>query len=156
MNPVTIKFLVALTVLISSGVILLTGSSLLTYELINKPRVPAGTLISWLGLIALPSSFFYGITRIRRPQKRFDSIINNGFKGLICLGLLWGLICFVLANNWTNSFSSKVDGFRGSVRAGEVFWMFNYVLVAMPFVLLIILTLERFGKVLIGRKNRYD
>ena len=143
MKGIKVKFFLSLIVLISSVYILLTGSPILNYELMDDPRIPAGTPITWLGFIALPLMFYFGITRIRVPQNRFEKFINIGFKTLIIAGAFWGFICFLLANNWSNSFSSQAERFRGSVRAGEIFWKFNYVLAALPLVLVIILKFKR-------------
>jgi len=106
---------------------LLTASSLLNQALIEQPYFPAGTLITWLGFIALPSAIYFGHSSLVDPRRKLARVFSVVFRILIIAGLFYGFICFYLAGNWGFSFDGG-GGFRGSQMAASIFWQFNYIL----------------------------
>jgi hypothetical protein len=109
-----------LFLLLASGILLLKGSPLLTQPLSEGLAIPLGTLIAWLGMSMLPLSILLGIRYIRKPISLVYRKYNRLFRFLTVLGAAWGLVSFLLAGNWSLTFSSN-EGFQGSDAAFDLF-----------------------------------
>ena len=68
MNKQKSYFLVALSITIFVLALLLTGSSLLNYNLSKSGAIPLGTFITWIGLVALSLSVYWGVRPLRQPH----------------------------------------------------------------------------------------
>ena len=132
------RFLIISLALLATAIVLLaTGSSFLTVALWEEPYIPWGTFITWSGIIALPASIYFGISRIQVPETKIERLTASILKGLITMAILWIPICYLLSGNLSFSFGEK-EGFQGGQEAMQVFWYFNYFMAAAPLVLLIL------------------
>jgi hypothetical protein len=124
-------------------VLLVTASPVLEWAVSEDPYVPFGNILTWLALIALPMSLYFGIKRFRSPKTNIDRFYRMCMTIGISLGVLWYPVTWYLADNFSGSFGGN-NGFRGSVVAGEYFWSFTYLVTAFPLFLLMIYQIERF------------
>ena len=68
MKKPQILFCLALLIIIVVLYLLITGSPILLDSIdLGVVRFPAGTLLTWLGLIALPTCIYSGSRRMRTP-----------------------------------------------------------------------------------------
>lgn len=123
--------------------LLMTASEVLMVPVLEEPFLPAGTLITWLGYIALPLSVYFGFQSLRAPRGGVDRVFAIIFKVLIFAGLIWGGVAFSLAGNRNFSFGNT-EGFRGSVAAGRIYWQFCYILAGLPILGALVYGLIRF------------
>ncbi|MUP41969.1 hypothetical protein [Christiangramia aestuarii] len=128
-----ILFFLFLLIFLVSATLLISGSSILVVSLLD---VPAGTPITWLGLISLASMVYLGIRAIRHPETGIYKILNWILKLNILLAILWVPICYFLAGNLSFNFSEKAT-FQGGQLAMRIFWIFTYSLVATPLLLIL-------------------
>ncbi|GMQ24875.1 hypothetical protein Aoki45_15570 [Algoriphagus sp. oki45] len=105
--------------------LLITGSPLLVYPLDKGGLIPLGTFITWIGMISLPFSVYWGAKELRQPTSRFNMILSVVLKLLILLGILWVPISYLLAGNLSFSFSEK-EVFQGGQTAMKWFWRLSY------------------------------
>ncbi|TFV93151.1 hypothetical protein E4S40_12870 [Algoriphagus kandeliae] len=118
-------FLTSLILTISVLLLLVTGSPLLTIALDCKDEIPLGTPITWIGMIALPLTVYWGIQELRNPTTLLNRILSAFLKIIILLGILWVPISFLLAGNLSFSFSEKAS-FQGGQEAMRWFWRLSY------------------------------
>lgn len=131
----------AIGVVVFVVILLATGSPLLNRSIAGDDGVPMGTVLTWLTFICLPLVFLLGIPGLRHPKTNMQRWIRKAFGVLFALGLLWGLVSYGLAGNWSFNFKRQV-AFRGSARAGVLFWYMNYFLAIVPIMLVSFLSLE--------------
>lgn len=96
-----------------------------------------GTPITWLGIISLPLSIYFGVSKIHSPKQPFITNLSRILKGIIILAILWVPICFLLSGNFSNSFSEK-EVFQGGQLAMKWFWRFTYGIVISPLLIICI------------------
>lgn len=137
MSHQKIRFIVWLFVFLSALALLFTGSPSLEYVLLKKPYLPFGTLISWLGMIALPMAIYWGSKKLRNPVNRINRFLSRILNILIVLAILWAPICFLLAGNPAFNFS-EVEGFQGGQAAMRLFWAYSYGLPLICILLLLV------------------
>lgn len=125
MNIREIWFFSSLIVTLSTIILLVTGSSILMIALDDVNSIPAGTFITWAGMIALPLSIYWGIRELRKPSTKLNRILSGFLKIIITLGILWVPISYLLAGNLSFSFSEKVT-FQGGQIAMRWFWRLSY------------------------------
>lgn len=125
-------------VLLTSVILLVTGSNLLTIPLLNEPPLPLGTLSTWAGIIVLPSIIFYSIRGFHPPRGEFMKVFRTINIIIIYLSSCWGFVSYFLAGNWSFSFSGHAEGFTGSDRAYLVFQQYTVFSIVLPLVFLII------------------
>lgn len=113
-----------------------SGSSILTIGLDKENTIPAGTFITWLGMIALPLSVFLGCEKLRRPDTVFQNILSGIIKTVIVLGLLWAPVYYLLAGNIAFVFTEKTT-FQGGQLAMQLFWINSYAIPALAIAVLI-------------------
>jgi len=114
-------------VILTIGVItlLVTGSSLLTMALNSDKTIPFGTIITWIGMISLPLTIYWGIKELRKPSSKLNRILSGLLKTIIVLGILWVPISYLLAGNLSFSFTEK-ETFQGGQDAMRWFWRLSY------------------------------
>ena len=115
------------TLILTLGVIILlvNGSSILTLPLSNKKSIPLGTIITWVGMISLPLTVYWGVKELRKPSSKLNRILSGILKTVIILGILWVPISYLLAGNLSFSFSEK-ESFQGGQAAMKWFWRLSY------------------------------
>ena len=87
--------------------------------------IPLGTFITWAGIIALPSSVYWGIKELREPSEKLNRLLSSFIKIIIILGILWVPISYLLAGNLSFSFS-ETETFQGGQDAMKWFWRLSY------------------------------
>jgi len=128
-------FIISLIVLALCSYLLLTGSSLLAKPIIDGVAFPYGTLITWVGLVALPFAIYSGVRRIKRPISFIHKVFSYVYNFFILLSLFWGFVSYYFASNWTFIFTQKSE-FRGSIKASEYFWAYTVACIALPLMFL--------------------
>jgi hypothetical protein len=137
-------------ILVSCLFLIITGSPILNKPFIKDSTFPLGTVISWVGIIALTLVIYFIINKIYSSYSSNYKILRFIFKSIIILALLWGFIGFLLANNWAFIFQNH-DKFRGSADASRYFWIYTATLVLLPILLILILWLMSLSGKLIKR-----
>jgi hypothetical protein len=117
--------------------LIVTGSPILTMPVVKESAFPFGTLISWIGLIALTTSVYLAFIKIIGSDSSNHRIFGFAFKSIVILAALWGIIGFLLAGNWAFTFQNHEE-FRGSIEASKYFWTFTAALVFIPVLLILI------------------
>lgn len=125
MNREKIYFYCALILTSVTIILLVTGSSLLAMALDKNKSIPLGTLITWAGMISLPSTIYWGIKEMRKPTRKLNKILSGFLKIIIALGILWVPISYLLAGNLSFLFSEK-ETFQGGQTAMRWFWSLSY------------------------------
>ena len=125
MNRRKIYFYGALILTLSVIILLATGSSLLTIALANDKSIPLGTLITWIGMISLPLTIYWGVKELRKPSSKLNRILSGFLKIIIISGILWVPISYLLAGNLSFTFSEK-ESFQGGQVAMRWFWRLSY------------------------------
>lgn len=125
MNKRKIYFYSALILTIGVIILLVTGSSLLTIALNSDETIPFGTIITWIGMISLPLTIYWGIKELRKPSNKLNRILSGFLKIIIVIGILWVPISYLLAGNLSFSFSEK-ETFQGGQDAMRWFWRLSY------------------------------
>lgn len=139
-------------VLIICLYLIVTGSPVLTLPVIKGTSFPAGTVISWLGLLALSGTIFFIFSKIFDSNNPGGRIFRFIFQCFIVLSALWGFIGFFLAGNWAFTFHNH-DEFRGSIEASKVFMYFTASLVLFPLILIITAELVSLSLKLVRRSK---
>ena len=125
MNRIKIYFYSALILTLITIILLITGSSLLTMALGSNKSIPFGTLITWVGMISLPLTIYWGIKELRKPSGKLNKILSRFLKIIIILGILWVPISYLLSGNLSFSFS-EIETFQGGQTAMKWFWRLSY------------------------------
>lgn len=125
MNKRKTLFYSSLILTLSVIILLVTGSPLLTIALDNDSTMPSGTLITWIGMISLPLTIYWGIKDLRKPSNKLNRFLSGCLKFIIALGILWAPVSYLLAANLSFSFSEK-ETFQGGQDAMRWFWRLSY------------------------------
>ena len=142
MNKQKIRFYFSLTAVLITIFLLVTGSPILSKPLYNSSTIPFGTIITWVGIIALPLSIYWGNNNFRNPNTTFNKYLGNFLKVIILLTFLWVPISFLLAGNLSFSFTEK-ETFQGGQLAMKWFWRITYGTAISPILLIIIYWLSQ-------------
>ncbi|WP_421803799.1 hypothetical protein [Flagellimonas sp.] len=137
MTKPSLYFFACLLIFILVLTLLMTGSSILTVPMYEGSSIPMGTPITWMGLIALPLTIYFGVGEFRNPKKR-HKLFNQLLKFFVGLAVLWVPISYLLAGNLSFSFSGTATGFQGGQLAMKLFWGYTYGIAILPVLLLII------------------
>ncbi len=129
--------IIPLLLLIASAILLLEGLPILTEPVIEGYGLPFGTLIAWVGISMFPLSILMGIRFIRKPVSAVYLFYKRVFFVFTLLGVAWGGISFLLAGNWTYTFSND-EGFRGSEQAFDLFLTYTAVVISMTLLTFVI------------------
>jgi len=126
-----------LLLLIGSGILLLEGLPIMTEPVIEGMGLPFGTLIAWVGISMFPFSILIGIRLIRKPTSQVYNFYKRVFFVFTLLGVAWGGICYLLAGNWTYTFSNG-ETFRGSERAFNIFLIYTAFVISITLLTFVI------------------
>ena len=137
MTKPSLYFFACLLIFILVLSLLITGSSILTVPLYEGSSIPMGTPITWMGLIALPLTIYFGVGEFRDPKKR-HKLFNQLLTFFVGLAVLWVPISYLLAGNLSFSFSGTATGFQGGQLAMKLFWGYTYGIAILPLILFII------------------
>ena len=118
-------FFIALLLTVTVVLLLVTGSSLLTLALDSDKSIPLGTFITWIGMISLPLTIYWGIKELRIPSRKVTKLLSILLKIIIVLGILWIPISYGLAGNISFTFSEKAT-FQGGQTAMKWFWYLTH------------------------------
>ncbi len=128
--------MVSLPVLMISAVLMIAGSSILTVAIFENPYLPLGNIIAWAGIMALPTTIYFGINNLHKPTNYFERLIKYLLLSSIILAVFWAPVSYWLSGNFAFNFTYQ-PGFRGNHLASKIFWSFSYFIVATPVVVLI-------------------
>ena len=131
-------FIISFLIFISSLWLLVTASPLLLTSLLNKPYIPNGTIITWLGLLSLPFMIFSWRKFSKINPTRISRLLNIMLAVTFIIELAWPFVSYILAGNWSFSFSGEAAGFTGSEMAFQFFIYYTAIAVLSP--LLVIIT----------------
>ena len=120
-----IFFYFSLILTLSVILLLVTGSSLLTLALDKDNSIPLGTFITWMGMISLPLTIYWGVEEFRKPSKKLNRILSGVLKMILIMGVLWVPLSYLLAGNLSFSFSEK-ETFQGGQMAMQWFWYLSF------------------------------
>ncbi|MBL7472924.1 hypothetical protein [Robertkochia sediminum] len=118
-------FFTSLGITLISLALLLSGSSLLTLGLDTADTIPLGTFTTWAGLMALPATLYFWVKELRDPSGKWYAFLSGVLRLSLLLAILWAPVSYLLAGNMSFSFSSAVEGFRGSPQAYVWFMRFT-------------------------------
>lgn len=133
-------FITAVIQLLTCIFLLTARPDILALPLLNNPAIPAGTLISWTGLVALPLSALSGIKKIWKPVTAVEKGFRIALILCIVMSLAWGVAGYVLADNWSYVFTNQEE-FRGSDRAAILFFRYTLTVVIIPLISLLVYSL---------------
>lgn len=152
------QILFSLSLFIAALVIylLFTGSAILVKQVdLGFIKFPAGTLITWLGLIALPSCIYFGARRLRKPNGRFDRFLSKSLKTILILAILWVPISFLLAGNLSFSFSGSKE-YQGGPAASKIFFVFTFGITVLSLMVLLLLSISTLSRHAVGKPKAAD
>lgn len=131
MNKNRIIALLSISLTILCSYLIISGSSVLTRSILKEIDLPAGTFISWVGIICLQTAIYYSFPRIHNTNNLFLLVLAYLLKITSSIALMWGIISFSLAGNWSFNFNNT-SGFIGSYQASLWFWRVSYLLIFLP------------------------
>jgi hypothetical protein len=134
--------IIPLLILTTCLILLASGSPLLVKPIVAGSEFPFGSLIAWLGISSLPLSLLFGIHSLGEPPSRGYKVINLMLKGLTLLGLVWGLVSYLLAGNWSFSFGGS-EKFQGSHEAFAVFTFYTAILVSLSLLIILVVGIHQ-------------
>lgn len=134
----------SLIVLVTSAYLLVTGSPWLTRTVVESINLPLGTLISWAGIIALPSSIYLVSAKHLSRGARFSRFCRLLLRLDLMLAGSWGLVAYGLAGTWAFTFSAGASNFRGSDQASSVFWTYSIAVAVLPLLVMVLLLASKF------------
>ncbi len=76
----TLLFVLFLLTFILAVYSLVTAADYLVYPLINEPFVPIGTLLTWLGFVALPATVLFSTASLYSPQSSLGKVFSTVFN----------------------------------------------------------------------------
>jgi len=126
-----VAVIMALGIIVCGAYLLATVSPWLLVEPAGLPGLPLGTLITWAGIVSLPMASLLGFHRFLNRDSRLAKISKSLMICLLVLSVSWGFVAYGLAGNWAFNFSNQTDAFQGSIAAGEIFWAYSKLIVAM-------------------------
>ena len=100
--------------------------------------MPVGTAVAWAGYICLAAAVQQTLAPLRAPAL----LHKLGWASLL-FALVWGLVSYLLAANWSYSFSGAASGFRGSTAASVGFWGYSVFAGAAPLLVLAAALVQR-------------
>jgi hypothetical protein len=124
-------FLTALATFAFVLLLLVTGSPLLVMPIGPGLGVPFGNVITWIGMLALVMLPWFGWSSLRSPHTTRDRNYRRAWSFLLLLALLWPVISYGLAGNWSFSFQRR-DSFRGGPTAALWFFRYSFAVVVLP------------------------
>ena len=103
-------------------------------------NLPAGTLIAWAGLIALPAAIYLFTPQSDRQSSRLNRLAINLLRSDLLLAGSWGLVAYGLSGSWAFTFSGNAPSFRGGDAASVAFWGYTVLVVvaALPGMMLLV------------------
>lgn len=147
----TLIFMSSLIVFISTFYLLFIGSNVLTKPLIVAIDMPAGTVISWLGIISFQIINYLILNKKSKIKAiNFYKII---LKGGLLLAFFWGFTGRLLAGNWAFNFSNE-NVIVGSEKAASIFWSFSFLLFIFPITVIIVYALH--SLILFVKKKQFS
>jgi hypothetical protein len=130
-------FFACLAIIIIVITLLISGSSILTVPIYEGSSIPMGTPITWMGLIALPLTIYFGVKKFRDHNTTYK-LLNQLLKFSVGFAFLWVPISYLLSENLSFSFSGTATDFQGGQLAMKLFWGYTYGIAILPMILLII------------------
>ena len=151
MHRTRIIFYITFILFLIAAILLITGSPLLTKSLIRLKFIPLGTLITWIGMVSLPLSAYWGINQMRSPSTLIHLILSWCLKLIVGVSILWAPLSYFLAGNFSFTFS-QCETFQGGQLAMRLFWYLSYGIVISTLTIVSFYWIQLIYKVL---KNKW-
>jgi hypothetical protein len=129
------KFWVATIVVILTGLLLISGSSLITLPLVMEPYIPFGNVMSWFGLICFPLSLLLYLALYANLGRVLEVLYGLVLRLAILAGFAWPFVGKYLSGNWANSFVDRSE-------ESALFWMYTEYTVLVSLIILILITIQ--------------
>ncbi|RFF29510.1 hypothetical protein [Wenzhouxiangella sediminis] len=137
MNARVVIAFFSVGVLSASAFLLVTASPLLSRGVPGIESMPMGTLIAWLGIVALPLGIYSALGGLHPPRRAVDRATSAIMKALLTLAVAWVPISYGLSGNLAFTFERNA-GFRGSENALFCFFYGTIGLVLAPLVVMLL------------------
>lgn len=134
---------ISTTVVLVAGFLLISGSELLLITLHEPSHLPSGTIITWLGLIALPVALL-STSEWLFLRKAHGKLYGTLLRLCLLISTFWGFISYGLSGRWNFTFRGDSPTYVGSAQAGEIFWNLTYTLVALPVLVVLAFGVQTF------------
>lgn len=118
-------------------ILILFRPDLLVFPVTDKPYIPLGNILIWVGYICLALFFFISSKGLNPPRYPLLNGIRKAFLFTITLAFLWAPVLYLLSGNFAGNFQAQ-EAFRGGPKASRVYWILNYALVLLPITLWVI------------------
>jgi hypothetical protein len=135
--------MVSLVAFCAASFLLVTASPVLILPAIESFEMPWGTLITWIGMLSLPSLVYFVFPGLMDPKTRFQRILKWLWMLSLIFAVFWPFFSFFLAGNWSYNFRGQEE-FRGSSRASAYFWDLTKGTAIFPLLVFLGILLERF------------
>lgn len=116
------KLLLATVMVVLTGILLASGSSLISIPLLEDPYVPLGNVMTWFALIFLP----WGVIQFYLVFGNLGRVLEVVYGLLLRLAMLggaaWPFLGRYLSGNWANSFDQVPQ-------ESALFWAYTRYLV---------------------------
>lgn len=129
------KFWVATIVVILTGLLLISGSSLNTMPLVMDPYIPFGNVMTWFGLICLPLSLLLYLALYANLGRILEVLYGLVLRLAILAGFAWPFVGKYLSGNWANSFVDKPE-------ESALFWTYTEYTVIVSLVIFILIAVQ--------------
>ena len=128
-------FWISLFIFLGSLILLVTGSELLLFKIIDDPTVPLGSLTTTLGFLSLTFIVSYIVFRTSQ-SKHWNRFFYGMLSFSFILSLFWLPLGRYLSGNWSNSFINRPD-------ESLFFWNYTYFTVSFPLGILLLFAFKQ-------------
>ncbi|KGE85773.1 hypothetical protein [Phaeodactylibacter xiamenensis] len=130
------------------GLVLITALLLYSgHPVLNWPGpfgLPLGNGIAWAGLVALPTAQLLGLFhKHNREKDPRIGVFYIASLGALTLSLLWGVLSYGLAGNWSFVFNQQEASFVGGAEAASYFLYLSAATAGIPLLILLLYLIYR-------------
>jgi hypothetical protein len=128
--------------------LVITAHPVLLVPLLDAPRLPLGTPVTAIGLVALAM----GLRLLFSPYHGRPPLLDRRLGWLqdlsVWLSLSWAPVATLLAGNLSLGFAPG-ERFQGGDTASRMYWSYTYAVVGLPLLLAFVRGLTRFLRTLL-------
>ncbi len=116
------KLLLATVMVVLTGILLASGSSLISIPLLEDPYVPLGNVMTWFALFFLPWGVIQFYTVFGHLNRVQEVIYGLLLRLALLGGAAWPFIGRYLSGNWANNFENMPQ-------ESALFWTYSRYMV---------------------------